>query len=158
MVDKVLQWLEDGSLAVAIRQSTWQYPVLEIVHITGIVLLVGPAFMFDLRLLGFAQKLSVESLAGYLLPWSRRALLLILPSGFFLFMTNASTLAYDEVFWLKMGLLLVAGTNALLFHRITHHRLRSTNDSIPTFSAKFAAVASIILWLSIIACGRLLAY
>ncbi len=47
-----MQWLENTSLAIYIRQSLWLYPGLETVHIIGIVLLVGPAFMFDLRLLG----------------------------------------------------------------------------------------------------------
>lgn len=55
MISTTLQWLEDTSWAVAIRQSIWLYPALEILHITGIVLLVGPAFMFDLRLLGFSK-------------------------------------------------------------------------------------------------------
>ena len=155
---KALQWFEDGSLAVAIRQSAWLYPVLEIVHIAGIVLLVGPALMFDLRLLGAAKKLPVILLAGYLLSWSRRGLLLVIPSGLLLFITNATTLAYDPVFWLKMILLILAGLNALLFHRFTLHLIASSYESTLNKNAKAAAIASILLWLSIIACGRLLAY
>lgn len=156
---RVWQWLENGFVAVAIRQSAWLYPALEIVHIAGIVLLVGPAFMFDLRLLGFAKKLSVAALADYLLSWSRRGLLLVIPSGLFLFITNATTLAYDEVFWLKMVLLIIAALNALVFHRRTFRFISSRDENIRlTAGAKAAAVASIILWLSIITCGRLLAY
>ncbi|MBC7830189.1 MAG: hypothetical protein H7122_20770, partial [Chitinophagaceae bacterium] len=97
MIKTALQWLEDGSLAVAIRQSAWLYPAFEILHITGIVLLVGPAFMFDLRLLGFAKKIPVLTLANYLLSWSRRGLLVVIPSGIFLFITNAATLGFDPV-------------------------------------------------------------
>jgi len=155
----VWQWLEDGYLAVAIRQSAWLYPALEIIHIVGIVLLVGPAFMFDLRLLGFAKKLSVAALADHLLPWSRRALILVIPSGFFLFITNAITLAFDEVFWLKMVLLVMAGLNALVFHRFTFRTFSSQRENMrSTNGARAAALASILLWLSIITCGRLLAY
>ena len=69
-----MQWVENTALAIAIRQSLWVYPGLEVVHITGIVLLVGPAFLFDLRLLGISGHLPVEALASYLLPWSRRGL------------------------------------------------------------------------------------
>lgn len=158
MIDTALQWFEDGSLAVAIRQSAWLYPGLEIVHIAGIVLLVGPAFMFDLRLLGVAKKLPVALLADYLLSWSRRGLLLVIPSGLLLFITNATTLAYDPVFWLKMILLIFAGLNALLFHRFTFRLVSSSNENTLRKSAKAAAIVSILLWLSIIACGRLLAY
>ncbi len=146
-------------MAVAIRQSVWLYPALEIIHIVGIVLLVGPAFMFDLRLLGFARKISVAALADYLLPWSRRSLILVIPSGLFLFATNATTLAYDAMFWLKMGLLVVAGLNALVFHRFTFPTVSARGEMMrfPT-AARAAAIASILLWLSIITCGRLLAY
>ncbi len=159
MISTTLQWLEGTSWAVAIRQSTWLYPVLEILHIAGIVLLVGPAFMFDLRLLGFSKNVSVWALAGYLLSWSKRGLLLIIPSGILLFITNAATLGYDPVFWLKMLLLAVAGVNALIFHKLNFATISTGNENtgIPA-NAKRAAIISIITWLAIIACGRLLAY
>ncbi len=159
MISTTLQWLEDTSWAVAIRQSIWLYPALEIVHISGIVLLVGPAFMFDLRLLGVSKNLSVSALAGYLLSWSRRGLFLIIPSGILLFITNAATLGYDPVFWLKMILLAVAGINALIFHRFSFAAVSTgkENTGVPA-NAKAAAIVSIITWLAIIACGRLLAY
>ena len=155
----MLQWLEDTSLAVAIRRSAWLYPGLEIVHIAGIVLLVGPAFMFDLRLLGFSKHLPVSGLAHHLLSWSRRSLLLVVPSGILLFITNAATLGKDPVFWAKMVLLLAAGLNALVFHRFTFRSIPARNENTTlTLAAKAAALVSILLWLAIIACGRLLAY
>ena len=155
----MLQWLEDTSWAVTIRQSAWLYPGLEIVHIAGIVLLVGPAFMFDLRLLGFSKHLPVSGLAHHLLPWSRRGLLLVVPSGILLFTTNAVTLGKDPVFWAKMVLLLTAGLNAFIFHRFTSRSLVAGNENtnLPA-GAKAAALFSILVWLAVIACGRLLAY
>jgi hypothetical protein len=159
MSNAILQSLEDSSWAVAIRQSLWLYPMLEIVHIIGIALLVGPALMFDLRLLGSSKNLPVDALARHLLPWSRRGLLLIIPSGLLLFITNAATLAYDAVFLVKMLFLVIAFLNALVFHRFILPVIlaRSENFALPRAS-KVIAVLSIILWLSIIACGRLLAY
>jgi hypothetical protein len=155
----MLQWLEDTSLAVAIRQSTWLYPGLEIVHITGIVLLVGPAFMLDLRLLGFSRHVPIPGLAQHLLSWSKRGLLLVIPSGLLLFMTNAATLGNDPVFWSKMSLLAAAGLNALVFHRFIFPLVSVGNDNtmMPP-GAKAAALISIVVWIAIIACGRLLAY
>ncbi len=158
MIDTMLQWLEDSSWAIAIRQSSWLYPMLEIVHITGITLLVGPAFMFDLRLLGFSKSLPISALAQHLLPWSRSGLIMIVPSGLLLFITNAVTLAYDEVFLVKMILLVVACLNALFFHRFTFRSLCQDEISILPRTAKVTACISIIVWLFIIACGRLLAY
>lgn len=152
-----MQYLEHSGWAVSIRQSTWLYPFLEIVHITGIALLVGPAILFDLRLLGFARHLPVNGLGRHLLSWSIRSLLLVIPSGFLLFMTNATTLGYDPVFWTKMSLLLVAAVNALLFRRYISPRLRSTTTVLPR-GARLIAIVSILVWIAVIACGRLLAY
>jgi hypothetical protein len=159
MTITALQWLEDSSWAVGIRQSAWLYPALEIVHIIGIVLLVGPALMFDLRLLGLAGRLPLRALADHLLLWSRCSLLLVIPSGIFLFITNAKTLGYDPVFWWKMILLGIAGLNALVFHRVTFRNVSSADPTMKIGTrGQVAAVISIVLWLAIIVCGRLLAY
>ena len=158
MIDTMLQWLENSSPAVAISQSLWLYPILEIVHITGIALLVGPAIMFDLRLLGFSKDLRVSSLARHLLPWSRRGLLLIIPSGLLLFITNAVALWYDPVFLVKILLLIVAGLNAFVFHCFTFRSATAFDDNKLPAAAKVTACISLIVWLAVIACGRLLAY
>ncbi len=158
-MNEFLSSLENSSVGESIRQSFWLYPALEIVHILGIVLLVGAAFMFDLHLLGFSRNLSSASLYAWLAPWSSRGLWLIIPSGVLLFTSNAETLGKDPTFWLKMALLILAGLNVLVFKRFIF-RLQPNSGmqaEIP-FKAKVSAVVSAILWISIIACGRLLAY
>ena len=153
-----LQGIENSALAVSIRQSLWLYPVLEIVHIVGIVLVVGGAFLFDFRLLGFSKKIPVADLATHVLPWSRRGLILVVPSGLLLFSTNAEALGKDPTFWLKMGLLVIAGINVAVFHRITFRSPTGWQAGQIPVGAKAAALGSILLWLGTIACGRLLAY
>jgi hypothetical protein len=158
-VPDFLNGLESSLWAVSIRQSLWLYPALEIIHILGIVMLVGPAFLFDLRLLGFSKNLPVTALSRHLLPWSRRGLLLIIPSGILLFITNAKTLGVDPVFWLKMLLLLVAALNVFVFHKFVFNPVDGPQlpGELPLFS-KITAVISILVWISVITCGRLLAY
>lgn len=154
-----LEWLENTSWSITIRESVWLYPALEIVHITGIALLVGAAFMFDLRLLGFSKNLPVKGLANHLLSWSARGLIVVIPSGMLLFITNAEALANDPIFWTKMTLLLIAGMNAAVFHRFALRSSSGWNErTTPPLNAKVAAILSIIVWLSVITCGRLLAY
>lgn len=155
-----LNWLENSYIADQIKQSLWLYPALEIIHITGIIILVGAAFMFDLRLLGYSKALSVSGLSRHLLPWSRRGLWLIVPSGILLFSTNAKTLGNDQTFWLKMSLLVVAGINILIFHNFIYPSFRddSTGQALISPAAKISALLSILLWIAIITCGRLLAY
>lgn len=159
MINTILKGLEDSSWAVTLRQSAWLYPIVEIVHISGIALLVGPAFMFDLRLLGFSKNIPVTELGQHLLPWSRRSLFLIVPSGLLLFITNAYALWYNPVFRIKMLLLVIAGINALCFHYFTFRAIIASNEGSGTpTAAKVSAGISIIAWLTLIACGRLLAY
>lgn len=152
-------WLEQTDLAIMIRQDLWLYPVIEIIHIIGFVVLVGAALMFDLRILGASVSLSVTKLKDHLLTWSRHGLFLIIPSGFLLFITDAVSLAGNPVFWLKLSLIALGGANAMLFHWIAFKSAKSWDSyqSAPV-AAKVNALASIILWLSVICCGRLLAY
>ncbi|MGN7721699.1 DUF6644 family protein [Chitinophaga sp. 22620] len=149
-----LQFLEHLRLSAAIRQSAWLYPFLEIVHIAGIVVLVGPAVMFDLRLLGASKHLPVNGLSRHLLTWSVRGLWLVIPSGILLFITNAVALGNDPVFWTKLCLLALAAGNALLFRVF---RPVDEREHLPG-KVKAVAIASLLLWTAIIACGRMLAY
>lgn len=135
------------------------YPALEIMHILGIVILVGAALLFDVCLLGFSRNLPLAAMSRYLLPWSQRGLILVIPSGILLFITNAESLGFDQTFWLKMILLVVAGINALVFHKIGFKD--QIDSKIPLkspFNHKIQALVSIVVWIAVISCGRLLAY
>lgn len=134
----VFKWIEASAIATAIRQSTWLYPFIEIIHILGIVLVAGGALLFDIQVL---SKNKIEN--RYLLSWSKRGLLLAIPSGMLLFSTNAIALSHDPVFGLKLLFLLFAGINA--------YTARQT-------ATPYHAIISIACWLTIITCGRLLAY
>jgi hypothetical protein len=159
MLDNLMQLLEDSSWSAAIRQSNWLYPALEIVHITGIVLLVGAAFLFDIRILGFSKNIPVSALEKHLLVWAYRALLLVVPSGLLLFITNAVALAHNPFFHTKLILIAVAGVNAFMFHKIFCRSTASWDISTPAPpNAKIAAFVSLFTWVAVIACGRLLAY
>lgn len=145
-------------MSTAIRQSTWLYPFIEIIHIFGIVLVAGAAVLFDLQLLTTPRR-SSSHFNFNLLTWSKRGLLLAIPSGIFLFITNAVALSQDPVLWLKFSLLALAALNAWIFHvRVYLPIFRQDLAAFGRNRGTFNAVFSIVLWMSIIACGRLLAY
>ena len=145
----VFRWIEASSLAETIRQSSWLYPFIEIIHILGIVLVAGSAILFDIQLLSRINKPVIEN--RYLLSWSKRGLILAIPSGILLFTTNALALSQDPIFGLKLLLLFFALINAWIFHIRVDLPAKRT-------AARYHAIVSIILWVSIISCGRLLAY
>ena len=154
----VFEWLDQSYLAVSIRQSPLLFPAIEVVHIIGFIVLVGSAFLFDLRLLGFATKLSVKSVADYVLPWSRRSLILVIPSGLLLFISQAKALSTNGVFGLKIILILIAFINVWIFHQFTFTSASDWQTSATPSAAKVAAIISITLWICVITCGRLIAY
>lgn len=156
---EILQWLENSTWATAIRQSLWMYPALEIIHILGIILLVGAAMLFDFFLLGLSTNLPLVGMARYLLTWSRRGLILVIPSGLLLFITNAETLGLDPTFRLKMVLLIVAALNALIFHKFVYKSQTDPGISNSlSLRFKIPALISMAVWIAVITCGRLLAY
>ena len=152
------EWLESSNLDVYIRQSSWLFPAIEIIHIVGFVFLVGSAFLFDLRLLGVSRKLSVTNVADYVLPWSWRSLFLVVPTGLLLFITQAKALSTNGVFGLKLILILIAFINAGIFNRFTFRLASQWHMSQTPVAAKLSAVISLILWTLVITCGRLIAY
>ncbi|MGH9194836.1 MAG: DUF6644 family protein, partial [Acidimicrobiia bacterium] len=93
------------------RNSIWLYPIVEIVHLFGIVLLVGSAFMFDLRLLGLSRHVRVTDMARHLLPRARRGLAIVLPSGLLMFAAQATDWGTSPVFRVKLVLIILAILN-----------------------------------------------
>jgi hypothetical protein len=154
-----LVWLERTAVATAMRESTWLYPVAEIVHIVGFVILVGAAAMFDLRLLGLSRSLSVTLMARHLLPWARVGLLLALPPGLLMFASDATLTARNPAFLLKLSLIAVALLNVAVFHTRIFKSVGAWDRDAPTPpSAKLAAIVSLTTWAAVIAAGRLIAY
>jgi uncharacterized membrane-anchored protein len=151
--------LESLPLAVAMRHDLWLYPIIEIAHIAGFVVLVGSIVVLDLRLLGLSRALPVRSLTRHVLPWTFAALLLIVPTGLLMFIAHASDLITNRAFQLKLLLILLAAVNAGVFHTTVYRSVPQWDqDAGPPSAAKVHAAASLVLWFSVLACGRLLAY
>jgi len=154
-----LAWLETTGAATAMRQSLWLYPVVEILHILGFVVLVGSAAMFDLRLLGLSRQLPVTGMERHLLPWARAAVLVIVPTGALMFVAHATEFAGNPAFRLKLILLVIAALNAAVFHLRPFRRVAEwDHGATAPLTARLAAGCSLALWTGVIACGRLLAY
>lgn len=152
-------FIESTALALAMRKSIWLYPAVETVHIIGLALLVGSIAVLDLRLLGLSRSLPVRKLAAHVLPWTLASFLLIVPSGLLMFIAHAGDFIANPVFALKMGLILAAGTNAALFHAGVFRGAAAWDvDVMPPLAARASAALSLLFWVSVIACGRLLAY
>lgn len=144
-------------LVRTLREHAWLYPAVETLHILGFAVLVGAVIMFDLRVLGFGRQLPVKALARHLLPWSAGSMLLVAPTGLLLFVADPLALLANRVFLLKLGLIALAGLNALAFHMGPYGGADAWGERAPA-RALLHALLSVGLWIAVIACGRLLAY
>jgi hypothetical protein len=150
-------WIAATAPARLMRTNAWLYPMVEIAHILGFVLLVGAVAMFDLRVFGFGSQLAPRALARHLLPWSAGSLLLVVPSGLLLFAAQPAEMLGNPVFLLKMGLVVIAGLNALAFHLSPWWR----GDGPVAEAggrARLHAAVSLLFWMAVIVCGRMIAY
>lgn len=127
------------------------YPALEVIHITGIALLVGNLVLLECRVWGFGRELPIPALAQLALTLSLCGFGLAAFSGTLMFASQPAELIANRVFVIKMGLLTLAGANAALFHaRGGLTRL----DRI----ARAQTALSLGLWLAVMICGRWIAY
>jgi hypothetical protein len=143
-----------------ILESTLLFPTIEGFHLIGIALSIGVLCWLDLRLLGVAfTKHPVSKVWKQVMPIAVVGFGLVFLTGGLLFWAEAIT-AYDSVhFWIKLGLIFLAGVNALYFEFVTHKGIAAwDNDPIPPRSARIAGFVSLLLWTAVIITGRTMAY
>lgn len=150
MLSEVAAKIGATSLSQSLQASTWMYPITESFHLVGITLLVGGAFVFDLRLLGIGQNLSVESVANLNLKLSRWGFVLVVLTGLLLLTANPEEILLNRTFQIKMALILAALVNLSVYHWRAVKGFRSW--PVPH------ALLSLGLWTSVIFAGRFIAY
>jgi hypothetical protein len=135
----------------ALRSTPWAYPALEAVHIVGIALLIGNLVALEARVFGRAAVLPVQGLARLSLTIALSGFALAAASGSLMFATQPQDLLANRAFQIKMGLLVLAGCNALWFHG---RRSLAKLDLL----ARVQMLSSTAIWLAVVFCGRWIAY
>jgi hypothetical protein len=134
-----------------IKSDAYAYPLLEIVHIIGIALLLGNLVLFELRMFGLGRAIALQPLARLALLIALAGFGLAACSGLLMFASQPQELLSNRAFTLKMLVVLLAGTNAALFH------LRGGLTRLDAL-AKLQTALSLGLWITVIICGRWIAY
>ncbi|MBU2583620.1 MAG: hypothetical protein KJ622_18080 [Alphaproteobacteria bacterium] len=159
--EPALRTILEMPLSQFVRSAVWAYPILEMLHILGLGLLFGPIIIYDLRVIGIVCASNPNALAALLLPWVWTGFTVNATSGFLLFASDAIEFAANPAFQAKMALILLAGLNAAVFQyrasRCEADR-EAIADTSQTSGMRLQAAISILLWLSVIVAGRLIAY
>ena len=134
-----------------IATHPFAYPGLEVVHLLGIGLLLGNLVALECRVFGLGRELALPALGRLSLGLVLVGFGLAAASGLLMFASQPQELLANRMFIIKMGLLMLAGTNAALFHA------RGGLARIDRIG-KAQTALSLGLWVVVIICGRWIAY
>ena len=155
-LQELISYFESSALADNIRENDLLFPLIESVHVLSICLVVGSILAVDLRLLGLASiRRSVSRVTHGILPLTWCAFVVAVASGGLLFISNATKYLGNGFFIAKLLLICAAGLNMMIFHAIgARNRPRWENEARLPLPARLAGGLSILLWISVVACGR----
>ena len=137
--------------------APWMWPASETLHFIGLCLLFGIVLLVDLRMLGLMKSAPFPPLHK-LLPWAMLGFGVNVTTGM-LFFVGAPPEFYvtNPVFFWKLGLILLAGANALYFTMFNETWVLGPGEDAPLRS-KAIALSAIFLWVGVIFCGHMLPF
>lgn len=139
---ELAQSVEASALAEALRQSRWTYPLVNAGHILGLGVLVGAVIPMDWAIL---RRREEPALRGFAI----LGFLLAACCGLLLLAVQATDYFANTWFRVKLALLGLALANAAL-----HLGLDARRD----LSRRATALASMLLWPTVLVSGRMVAY
>ena len=163
MIDFLINLLLSTGVNGYVATHDWVWPVCEILHFFGMALIIGTIGLVDIRILGVGKGLPIKSLERFI------------PLGVIGFTINVLTgLTFvggnpiggpreylsNLAFLIKMGLILLAGVNLLVFYAAGIVRAADavSPDGDAPISAKVVAVVSLLAWFGVILFGRFIMY
>jgi len=157
----LLRAVENSGFGIWVRESgsVWSYPTIIFLHAVGLTFVAGVNAAMDLRLLGFAPRLPVTSMAG-LFPVMWVGFWINALSGVALLIADASTMMVSWVFWVKMAAIALAVVNLIVIRRLMFVDVPESGiarDIVPV-RVKMLAGTSLFFWTAALTAGRLTAY
>jgi hypothetical protein len=151
--------LEESGFAAAIRQSLWLYPTANVGHIVALVCFAGAVAVIDVRLLGGLAATAPGRLIARARWFAIAALIGMAVTGFMLFSAEASHVALNPVFQLKVALIGAGLVNVALYE----FGAKSAVADLPPGAAmparaRIVGAVSLLIWVAVAACGRSIAY
>jgi hypothetical protein len=165
----MLTWLTDwlsGSYLNAVfsdttHTATWLIiPVSQSMHILAVAVVMMSVALINFRLLGVAgTRQSAARLIEQTTPWIWPALVLLLLTGTIQTIAEPRRELLSTMFWLKISMLLIAvGITVVYRTRLQQSSTYWEDSRKRRNTVRLLAVVSLLLWVGIVAAGRLIAY
>jgi hypothetical protein len=151
-------WLGASAFGVATRELSWVFVAAETAHFFGLSILFGSLLVIDLRVVGFARFINMQAAMKFI-PIAMVGFAINLLSGITFIASNPARYGPNIAFQWKMGLVIIAGLNALWFWFGEHKELSQLADGEDAeFRAKVIAALSLIIWVIVIILGRFMPF
>ncbi len=143
-----------------LHESFYLYNWVETTHVLALTVSLGLLFLTDLRMLGYALPNMPATQVARRLQWPMLfGFSVMVITGLLLFYAIPVRSAQSLWFRIKLVLLICAAINALLFHC----KLTAAGEDWNTLpkapkNLRTGAALSIVFWVLIVICGRLIAY
>lgn len=149
--------LQESSFGVWVSSAPtlFAYPTILMLHTVGLAMVVGPAWVLDVRLLGYGARLPVETLRGvFRVMWI--GFFINASTGIALFISEADDKGLKWIFWVKLASIALALVVTSRLRRQVFSIAPAADVAAP--NARSLAKMSLLLWLVAITAGRLMAY
>jgi hypothetical protein len=130
----------------ALNDAEWAFPLAECVHIGGFAIGVGSIALVDFRMLNLGLRHETPArILRYTELWTIISLVFVVFSGAMLFVSQAGIYRVNQIFPIKMYVLLAA-----LIYNFTIHRKIATMQNPPPVLSKVVAIVSLLLWVLVV--------
>ena len=151
-------WVRSTWLAEFVLTYGWTWPLFEILHYIGLVLLLASVGLFDLRVLGWVNGIAPSALHR-LVPFGVAGFAINALTGLAFFAGFPEQYAYNPAFQLKLLFMLLAGMNIVVFYTAIFRRLQELPaDADAPALAKLITGISLTSWLIVLIAGRLITF
>jgi len=164
MFQGFVDWLQGTSLAAFLSDTTnfWTWliiPVSQSIHIVCVAIVMMSVGILNLRLLGIAgTRQSFAQLAGHLMPWIWSALIVLFITGTVQTIAEPGRELLNIGFKTKMVLLIVTVIITMVYENNVKKDPQYWEHPDRRRMAQVLATISLVLWIGIVAAGRMIAY
>lgn len=157
-----MAWLEASALAEFLRGlGIWTYGLINLAHVLGISLLFGSIVLLDLRLLGVWRSIPVATIARPTVPLAGTGFVLAIASGIMMLSFNTTEYHGNPFLYIKLPLVVVGLINVAVITRLPAWGRAMSGaepESADPTVLKLAGALSLLIWLTVVVCGRMIGY
>ena len=165
MLQDLSDWLEQTALHTIFsdttRLETWLIiPLSQTIHIIGVAIVMTAVGMLNLQLLGIrVTKQSFAELSAGWMPWIWSGMVVLLLTGVVQTIAEPTRELMNNTFRIKIIMLVIAVAITVLYRTQVRKDPKYWERPGERRTAAYAlASLSLVLWLGIVAAGRLVAY